>query len=71
MLIIAVTGVALHYLGAMIAINNVFDFILLLVVNVIGINLIFLLLMYRSAEFAYCKSIIVDKFIRKKKPEES
>jgi O-antigen/teichoic acid export membrane protein len=59
-LIIGVTGVVMNFLSSKIAIENVFGFIVLLVINVIGINLIFLLFTFKSAGYVYCKSIIMD-----------
>ncbi len=71
MLIIAATGVAIHYLGSLITINNIVGFIALLTVNVIGINLSFLFFNYRSPDFIYCKNILIDKFISNKKQGDS
>lgn len=59
-LIIGVAGIVMNFLCSKIFIENVFGFIVLLVINVIGINLIFLLFTFKSAGYAYCKSIIMD-----------
>ena len=65
MSMIAATGVAINYLGSRISIGNVFGFIVLMAVNVIGINLIFLLFTFKSDGFTYCKNIVLDKISKK------
>ena len=60
LLIIVGTGVVMNFLCSKITIGNVFGFIVLLVINVIGVNLIFLLFTFKSSGFAYCKGIMMD-----------
>ena len=67
MVVIAVTGVATYYLSSLIVIINIIGFIALLAVNVVGINLIFFVFNHRSADYFYCKEVLIDRLIGKRK----
>ncbi|MHB8128423.1 MAG: lipopolysaccharide biosynthesis protein [Mobilitalea sp.] len=71
MSLIAVTGVVINYLGSIILKENIASFIAMLAVNVIGINLFFLVFTFKTDGFAYCKNIAMDIINRKNQADKN